>query len=116
MDLLLLFFQLIIGHCVGDFVLQPTVMSRAKNPDSNLQNEYGDGFPTWHYWLGAHALTHSGIIFLITGSTIPALLEAVLHALIDTGKCKKLYNIHVDQALHVLSKILYCLLIYAGLS
>jgi hypothetical protein len=115
MELLILVFQLVIGHAVGDFVLQPPAMSRGKNPRNDLKAEFGEGFPGWQYWLGAHALTHAGIVYLITGSALLALLETILHAAIDLGKCLKRYSIHTDQLLHAITKVLYCGLIYAGL-
>ena len=115
MELLVLFFQLMIGHAVSDFVLQPPAMSRGKNPRNDLRAEFGEGFPGWQCWLSAHALTHAGIVYIITGSILLALLETVLHGLIDIGKCLKRYSIHTDQILHLMSKVLYCVLLYAGL-
>ena len=38
-----------------------------------------------------------------------ALIEAVVHWFIDLGKCEKLYNIHVDQGLHMICKVIWWL-------
>jgi hypothetical protein len=111
MEVLVLFFQLLVGHAVGDFVLQPNPMSSGKNRHNRLREQYGDGFPPWYYWLTAHSLTHSGIVFAITGSMLCALIECASHWLIDFGKCEKTYNLHFDQCLHLFFKLLYCLLL-----
>lgn len=115
MELLTLFFSLFIGHAIADFVLQPAPMSRGKNRRNKLQDEYGQGFPPWYYWLTAHALTHAGFVMLITGSFLYAFMEAISHALIDLGKCERFYNFHIDQLLHVALKGLYCVLFYYGI-
>lgn len=115
MELLTLFFTLLIGHAIADFVLQPGPMTHGKNRHNTLQTEYGPAFPPWYYWLSAHALTHAGFVLLITGSALYALIEALSHALIDFGKCESCYNFHVDQVLHVGLKLLYCVLFYHGI-
>lgn len=112
MEVLELFFKLLIGHAIADFVLQPAAMSRGKNRNTHLQEEYGQGFPPWYYWLSAHALTHAGVVMLITGSATFALLEALSHALIDMGKCERMYSFHIDQLLHISLKALYCIMFY----
>jgi hypothetical protein len=111
MELVPLLFQLLIGHAVGDFVLQPSPMSSGKNRNNRLQEQYGESFPPWYYWLSAHALTHAGLVYVITGSALCAVLEAASHWLIDFGKCEKGYSLHVDQCLHMLFKVLYCVLL-----
>ena len=111
MEPVILLFQLLIGHAIGDFVLQPSPMSTGKNRHNRLHEQYGDGFPPWYYWLSAHSLTHAGIVYVITGSTLCAALECVSHWLIDFGKCEKNYSLHIDQGLHMLFKVLYCVLL-----
>jgi hypothetical protein len=39
------------------------------------------------------------------------MLECVSHWLIDFGKCERNYSLHVDQSLHMLFKVLYCVLL-----
>jgi Protein of unknown function (DUF3307) len=110
---MLLFFQLLIGHAVADFVLQSDTMARAKLRRSELHATHGPGFPPWYYWLSAHALVHSGAVYLLTGSALLGLFEWVLHWLIDFAKCERRITIHQDQALHLLCKAGYCGLLYA---
>lgn len=109
---LVLFFQLVIGHAVADFVLQPGAMSSGKNRNANLRDQYGEGFPQWYYWLSAHSLTHAGIVYLITANPLFALIEAISHWWIDYFKCERWINLHQDQALHLAFKALYCVIFF----
>lgn len=111
MEVFSILLLLLAGHLVGDFVLQPSPMSSGKNRN-NSRERFDDGFPPWYYWLSAHASTHGLIVYLITGSIIFMLLELISHWLIDLVKCDKRINLHQDQALHILSKIVYVLVIY----
>ena len=115
MELILtLFFQMIIGHAIADFVLQPDAMGFGKNRNNDAQKTKGAVFPHWYYWMTSHALVHSGAVYIITGSIVLGLIELVLHWIIDFSKCEHWFNVHVDQSLHVACKIAYCVLIYQG--
>lgn len=114
MEALILFYQLLIGHAVGDFVLQPSPMSAGKNRQQNQPEKFGEGFPPWYYWLGAHSLTHAGIVYLITSSVVFALIETASHFVIDHLKCERNINLHQDQILHISFKALYCVLFWIG--
>ncbi len=103
-----LFFKLLIGHALADFVLQSDTMARAKNRHSDFAANAGPNFPSWYYWLGAHALVHGGAVYLFTGSAILGLIEVVLHSAIDFAKCERRIGFHQDQALHVICKVAYC--------
>jgi hypothetical protein len=48
---------------------------------------------------------------VITGSALCAALECCSHWLIDFGKCEKNYSLNLDQLLHLLFKVLYCVLL-----
>lgn len=111
MEVMILFFQLLIGHALGDFVLQPAPMSAGKNRHNKLDEKHGEGFPPWYYWLSAHSLTHAGIVFVITGSALFALIETLTHWVTDYFKCERWINLHQDQALHVGVKVIYCLIV-----
>ena len=111
MTILLLFFKLLIAHAVADFVLQPGPMSAGKDRRNELHLQYGDNFPPWYYWLISHAMAHAAFVWLITDSVVCALLEIITHALIDYGKCERWLSFHQDQLLHMLVKVLYCVLI-----
>ncbi len=106
---MILFYQLLIGHALADFVLQGETMAVYKNRRVRAGLERGPGFPPWYYWLLAHALIHGGFVYLLTGSWILGLVETALHTVIDFAKSEHKINFHQDQALHIACKIAYCL-------
>ena len=105
---MILFFQLLIGHAVGDFVLQSDTMARAKDRHNEMAKNRSANFPAWYYWLTAHALVHGGAVYLLTGSATFGLIETLLHWTIDCAKCERKIDFHQDQALHTICKIGYC--------
>ena len=106
---MVLLFKLLVGHALGDFVLQTDTMARAKDRHGDLAKTASESFPPWYYWLAAHALVHGGIVFFVTGSALLGVIETLLHGAIDIAKCERWIGFHQDQALHVLCKIAYCL-------
>lgn len=102
-----LLFLLIISHAVCDYPLQTDPMARGKG----MFSEPLFGVP-WFYWLTSHALVHAGGVFVVTQRIDLALAEFVAHWMIDIGKCRKVYGIHVDQALHVLCKVAWVVVMY----
>lgn len=114
-SILPIFFQMLIGHAISDFVLQPNSMGYGKNRNNDAQENKGTQFPHWYYWMTSHALVHGGAIYIITGSAILGLIETFVHWCIDFAKCEGWFNVHLDQALHIACKMVYCLLIYQGM-
>ena len=106
-----MFFALLVGHAVLDFALQPTAMAIEKNRHSTtpLQKSV-----PWYYWLSAHALGHGGAVYVVTNSLALGVLETAVHWLIDFAKCEEWTTIHIDQLLHVISKVAWCALIVFG--
>lgn len=102
-----LFFQLLVGHALADFVLQSEAMGKGKNRNSDIHHNKGSSFPSWYYWLGAHSLVHGGMVYLITGSLLFGLIETASHCLIDFSKCEGKIGLHTDQALHIGFKLAY---------
>ena len=96
-----LLLMLIGSHFICDYVLQTDAIATGKN---RLLDPAKFGV-NWYYWMTSHAVTHGFGVGLITGSVWLGFLEFVLHWLIDTGKCEKLYGLHVDQALHLTCKV-----------
>jgi hypothetical protein len=111
---MILFFQLLIGHAIADFVMQSDTMARAKLRHSDFAAAQGPNFPPWYYWLGAHALVHGGAVYLVTGSALLGAAEVLLHSAIDFAKSERWIGFHVDQALHILCKAAYCVIFYYG--
>ena len=102
-----LFFQLLVGHVMGDFVFQRSIMATSKCRHAEIYKTASKRFPPWYYWLLTHALVHGGAVYFITGNLALGLIETALHTVIDFGKCEHWYRIHVDQALHILCKLAY---------
>jgi hypothetical protein len=94
-----IFFYLLLGHFVADYPLQTRFLAMHKN--RNLPNPTG---VPWYYVLTAHAATHAAAVAFVTGNPWLALIELVLHWWIDSCKFEGDFNIHIDQALHVLCK------------
>lgn len=92
-----------MGHCVADYPLQTDriAVEKCQGCDTTLN---------WRWWLSAHAGVHAFFVALITGSPLLGVGEWLLHIAIDHGKCKKLYNLAVDQSLHLACKLLWAVL------
>lgn len=104
MTWLMILFLLVVAHAAFDYALQGDTVSVNKNPNSNtaLQKHV-----PWYYWMASHALMHGGAVALITGSAALGIAETVAHFFIDYGKCLKKYDIHMDQALHFICKLVW---------
>lgn len=106
-------FLLLCGHAVSDFMLQHPWVAQNKTrhaePAGYDPARHGPRQLIWPYVLTAHALTHGGLVAVVTGSVVLGIAETVAHWLIDFGKCERWYGIHTDQALHVLCKLVWCL-------
>jgi len=100
-------FLFLVGHALGDFVLQSEAMYTGKSRRRSLRAERGSGSPPWYFWLAAHALTHGGAVYLVSGLWYLGALESVLHAGIDHLKCEERISFHQDQGLHIACKLLY---------
>lgn len=101
-----IFFKLLIGHAICDYPLQGDFIGKFKN--QNVASPIS-GVTIWWHLLTAHALIHAGSVWLITGSAENATLEFMMHWMIDYLKSDGITNFHIDQLLHVLCKLLWCI-------
>ncbi len=110
----LVFFALLVAHALGDFALQGSFLSQAKNKNSDLSRFFPSGTPRGLWWnaLLAHALIHAGAVWLVTGFVLLGFAELVLHFLIDYAKCEDWISFATDQSLHRVCKLLYVLLLF----
>lgn len=100
------FFLLLIGHAVADYALQPPNIALGKNRHSGPPPGYDPGahgkiMAIWPMVMSAHCLVHAGAVYIITGSIFLAAWQFGAHFLIDTLKCERMYNVFVDQFLHL---------------
>jgi hypothetical protein len=108
-------FYLLAAHALADFPLQSDAMAQCKCPGCG---HAAQKVVPWYYWLTFHALIHGaavGLVLKLYGVPEPfalslAVAETVVHWLIDFGKCKKLYTIHADQAMHLVCKVAWWLI------
>ena len=112
-----LFFALLIGHMVADYALQTEFLAVGKNHrrPKPLPGVFGETRGVWVHCLTAHSLIHGGAVWILTGSMLLALIETVLHWVIDFVKSEGLSNLHMDQFLHILCKVGYVWAIHTGL-
>lgn len=97
-----MFFILIAIHLVADYVLQGDSIATGKNRNLDPA-KYG---VPWYYWLSSHAATHSLFVGFVVQNFYAGLVEFVCHFVIDFLKCEKKINLHMDQVLHVLCKLI----------
>lgn len=98
-------YWLIVGHFVGDYPLQGDFLARAKNHKAPLP-----GAP-WYQCLAAHAIIQGGVVAFVTGSVTLGICETVIHTGIDYAKSDGEIGFNVDQALHILCKVLWALML-----
>lgn len=96
---------LIAAHALADYPLQGDFLAKAKNRASPIP-----GVP-WYHGLLAHAAIHGGFVGAITGSVTLGLAEFVAHCFIDDTKCMGRISYNQDQALHILCKVLWVIIL-----
>ena len=106
-------FALLCGHAISDFALQSESMglgkSRHKKPPyipKGIREQ-----TVWLYYLTAHAFINGGVVYLITQSQALGIAETIIHWIIDFCKTEGWINPHRDQMFHLLSKIVYCVVL-----
>ena len=106
---LVVLFALLIAHALCDHPLQGEYLALHK---SRHYSSKDPGSPSvWGHCLTMHALIQAGGVWVVTGSPVFALVEFVLHWIIDLLKAERITNIHVDQLLHLLTKIAYVIVL-----
>jgi hypothetical protein len=105
-----LFLMLCLAHFVADFGLQSDRMATEKCPGRGV-------VLGWPWWLVSHAAIHGFFVAWITGVPLLGLAETLIHVGIDFAKCRHLYRISIDQALHLFCKLIWtCLVLGFGLA
>lgn len=98
---------LLAGHAVADYPLQGDFLAKAKNRANPIP-----GVP-WYHGLLPHAAIHGGFVGVITGSLMLGIAEFLVHCWIDDTKCMGRITYNQDQALHVICKVLWVVLLLA---
>jgi hypothetical protein len=103
---------MLFGHAICDYPLQGDWLAKAKNHVHPIM----PGETVWPTALACHAGIHAGAVLIVTGSWLIASLEFVAHAGIDHVKCAGRLSFNQDQALHVICKGLWAVLLTSGLT
>lgn len=101
-----LLFTLLMGHAVADFALQSDAMAQGKRGTVVSVPNGQKPQVTWVYWLMAHSLIHGAAVMVITGGIWMAVFATVVHVLVDFGKTRNHYGIHMDQTLHLVTLVI----------
>ena len=101
-------FYLFTAHAVTDYALQSDFMASRKRPSKSrhLSDEYGP----WWWWMTAHSLINGLGVAIVLSSWYLGVAEAIVHGLADTYKCQGKITTYQDQALHLLSKVVWMLM------
>lgn len=100
-----LFLTLALCHFLADYSLQTEYMAISKN-------RWREGASKDWFWpLFAHSSVHGLAVFAITHSMIFAVVEVILHFIIDDRRCKNDYSYTTDQILHLSCKFVYALIL-----
>ena len=115
-----LLYLLLAAHFVADFSLQSNTMGTEKRRSSTTELQK---IVPWYWWLTGHAMTHGfltwavlGLWLQFPGAVYIAMAETIAHWVIDFGKCEGDYGLKVDQALHLVCKIMWVSYVTAYLS
>lgn len=104
------FFVFSVVHFICDYPLQGDFLSRAKNHKKPFP-----GVP-WCWAMVAHCTIQAAGVWLVSGSSILAVIEFVAHFIIDFLKCDGKIDFNVDQILHLGFKLIFAVCIYAGMA
>lgn len=108
-------FALCIGHALADFPLQGEYLAVGKNRRFLMRlQDPARPVNIWFVCMSVHCLIHAGAVWLITGSALLGAVEFVIHWCIDVAKCEGITSFNQDQILHVLCKVAYVGIAWAG--
>ena len=103
---------LLFLHALADFAFQSDAMAKGKNRHHKTAAPPGQKYmPCWHWWLSAHAAIHGGLIIVTFGVWWLGLIEFFAHFTIDFLKCDNVTNPNQDQAMHILLRFIYAIIL-----
>lgn len=104
MNVVDIFFLLVVGHVLADYPLQGDFLAKGKNRNSPFV-----GVP-WYQAMFAHVMIHGGMVFMVTGSLFLSIMEILIHAIVDDAKCRGKIGYNTDQGIHIGCKVLWAIL------
>lgn len=100
-----LLFWLGVAHAVTDVLLQDPKLVSIGDYKQKAYCDAQGWHGHWPYWLLAHGLFNGAGVAIVTGNVLLGIFETMAHSLIDWGKCEQLYDVHIDQLLHLMCKL-----------
>ena len=110
-----LYFLLLCGHALGDYGLQSEFVANNKVRTKRQRftpEELAKMQVIWPHLLTSHALIHGFFVFMFTMNYAAGIGEFLAHWFTDFGKGEGWYGFHGDQFIHVVTKLLWVLLIH----
>ena len=102
-----MFACLLFFHFLLDYPLQGDFLSKAKNHIAPIQHV------PWYQAMFAHTAMHGFAVYWITNLWFLGAAEMLIHWWADYNKCKGELTYNVDQATHVVCKLMWaCLAVY----
>jgi hypothetical protein len=98
-------FWLMVGHSLADYPLQGDFLANGKNRHTPIGKMF------WPHAIFAHSMIHGGFVAIITGSVWLGVAEAVVHGITDLLKCDNWIGLRTDQAIHVVCKIVWAVIV-----
>lgn len=105
-----MFLFMVACHFLADYPLQGDFLAKGKNRTNPIP-----GIAFWHP-LTAHAAIHGGFVGIITGNAVLGCLEAIIHWITDDAKCRGWISYNTDQAIHILCKLAWALIVAYGVT
>lgn len=107
-----LLFSLVLAHALADYPLQNTYMALGKNPWGKERDDLKSNYARkWWHRMAAHCAIHAGLVMYFTGLWQLFVIEFIAHFIIDLFKCAKCIGSNTDQALHLLCKVIYVMVL-----
>lgn len=100
---------LLFFHFLLDYALQGDFVSRAKNKYDPVAHV------PWYHVMFAHTALHGIAVYLVTGLPLLGIAELIIHWWTDQHKCKGELTFGQDQAIHIVSKIVWAYVAAAAL-
>ncbi|QIG71319.1 hypothetical protein EVB32_202 [Rhizobium phage RHph_TM39] len=117
MEFGLLLFKLLVGHAIWDYPGQgflADLKNCNKDCKSLLKSNFAVDKHAWMFGLFFHVLLHCGAVAFITQSVTATILEFVVHIITDHVKCKDKISFVTDQIIHILTKVVICIIVLHG--
>ena len=95
---------LCLQHCSQATHLRITHCRRLAVEGQNHKLDLVPGERIWPLALAGHAAIHAAVVWLITGSTLLAVIEFAAHSATDWAKCDGRISYNTDQAIHIACK------------